>query len=113
MDDARDAVAERLASADPAVRAAAAAELGVAKATDRLALLTERLPAESDPDVIAALLRAIGQLGSPKELALLAQFIDHAQARVRATVIEALYALNTPVALPLIIPFLSDPDQRV
>ena len=87
METGRDSVAERLASADPAVRAATAAELGAARAPARLDLLIERLAAESVPEVVIALLRAIGQLGSARELSLLAQYIDHADPRVRATVI--------------------------
>lgn len=113
MENDRDALAAKLTSADPGTRAAAALELGAQRATERLSLLVERLTTETHAEVIAAFLKAIGLLGSARELSLLAQYIDHAEPRIRAVVIEALFGLNTPVALPLIVPFLTDPDQRV
>ncbi|MBI4869784.1 MAG: HEAT repeat domain-containing protein [Candidatus Wallbacteria bacterium] len=104
---------EGLESQLPARRIQAIGEAVAAGDARALGPLLARLPQESDPQVLASLLLAIGRLGSQKELPVLARFVQHPDPRVRANVIEALYCLDTPVSLPLIVPFLEDADNRV
>jgi HEAT repeat protein len=106
-------IRQKLDDADPKVRIQGiyqATELPRGKA---LPMLKVVLLSETDPFVLATLVKAVGQTGSAAEVELVAEFLNHADARVRANAIEGLAALGSEAAYELVEPMLKDPNQRV
>ncbi|MBI4868920.1 MAG: HEAT repeat domain-containing protein [Candidatus Wallbacteria bacterium] len=106
-------VARRLAAEpfrDRIDAVAAALEL---PAPEALGLLRDRLAVEDHLFVIATLVKALGKVGGPDEVGLLAGYLQHADARVRANAIEGLAATGLPSIYSLVEPLLTDPNNRV
>ncbi|MBI3891942.1 MAG: HEAT repeat domain-containing protein [Candidatus Wallbacteria bacterium] len=78
-----------------------------------LAVLRDRLAVEDHLFVIATLEKAIGSVGGPDEVGLVAGYLHHPDGRVRANAIEGLAATGLPSIYPLIEPLLTDPNNRV
>lgn len=106
-------IRQKLDDPDPKVRIQ-----GVYQATElprgkALPLMKVALLSETDPFVVATLVKAVGQTGSATEVGLVAEFLQNADARVRANAIEGLAALGAEESYELVEPMLSDPNQRV
>ena len=100
-------------SDDARARFDAVVQLIRTRDSSRLPELINLLETERDSRVLGALIRGLGRFGTADEIPRLAEFIDHPDAPLRMAVIEALIDLESPRALPLLFPFLSDPDPEV
>ena len=103
------ALVDALADASPDVRVAAASSLATVKDERALARLAKRLPLESDPTVVAALLLAVGRLGGPPEVALVAPCTDRDDPRLRAAAATALGDLGGEDARARLLALLEHP----
>lgn len=102
-----------LAALDPARRLAAARQAVEAGARAALPWLIQALVRESAPEVRAALVAAIGHLGGPEQVEVLAPYLADRDHRVRANAVEALAAIGSDEAIVRLIPLIHDPDHRV
>ncbi|RCK79918.1 MAG: hypothetical protein OZSIB_3787 [Candidatus Ozemobacter sibiricus] len=102
-----------LAALDPARRLAAARQAVEAGARAPLPWLIQALSRESAPEVRAALVAAIGHLGGPEQVEVLAPYLADRDHRVRANAVEALAAIGSDEAIVRLIPLIHDPDHRV
>ncbi len=91
-----------------AVRKAAAAKDPSAASPIRRALANE-----SDPWVLATLLKALGVLGDTGDLNLVQPFLKHQDLRIQANAIESLELLGDELAFPLVSPMLQAQDPRI
>lgn len=99
---------------------AAAAEERLAKvlrvvkdgAKDQLPSIRGRMDAEEDPRVLAAMVGAVGRLGGPGDVPLLASYLGHKRSRVRAAAVKAVHELD-PRAVSMLLPSLRDRSSRV
>ena len=80
---------------------------------ERLADLICLAQSEPDPAVISAILIAVGKFGAEDEVKIIAQYLNHENARVRANAVEALELIGSMKAYPHILTKLSDEDNRV
>ncbi len=104
---------QELAALDPGRRLKAARRAIGEAAPNRLPWLVQALLRESAPDVRAALVAAIGHLGGPAQVEVLAPFLADRDHRVRANAVEALAAIGSDEAIVHLIPLVHDPDHRV
>jgi HEAT repeat protein len=93
---------------DPALRAAAAEAIGIAKPPDALARLGS-LAQDGSPAVRAAALQSLGALGAPAVPPLSATLASSRDPDEVATVVRALAATGDATAVPAIAPMLSGP----
>ncbi|MBI4862974.1 MAG: HEAT repeat domain-containing protein [Candidatus Riflebacteria bacterium] len=112
-DDRDEAGRIELTDPSPERRVLAIEAAAAAGESGRLPALLAHLDDESDPSVIASLVKAIGALGGPSQISLLGTFLRDADPRVRANAVDALSAIGEPVGLALLIPLLQDDDHRV
>lgn len=102
-----------------AVRLAAARAIGVAGDSAATTVLVRRLEQEVDEGVLAELLFAIGRLGAPEALNVLAKFADASGGgprhtpHLRAAAIEALGYLKRPEARALLELYRQDKERTV
>jgi len=102
-----------------AVRLAAARAIGVAGDPGGTTVLVRRLEQEIDEGVLAELLFAIGRLGAPEALNVLAKFADAGGGgprhtpHLRAAAIEALGYLKRPEARALLELYRQDKERSV
>lgn len=71
------------------------------------------LKSEKDVMVCAALITALGKLGSDEDLNFIRKFLNHSNARVRANAVEAIGFIGSSTTFDLIKPLLEDGDARV
>jgi len=85
------------------------------KDTSLLQMAKARLDVEDDERVLSSLLIALGRLGGTDAdlVATLRRFLASPARRVKASAVEALSAVNSPAVVPLLVPMLQDPDNRV
>jgi HEAT repeat protein len=101
------------------IRAAAAQVIGVGGDPGATTVLVRRLEQEEDEGVLAELLKAIGRLGAPQALAVLARHAepggraDGRTPHVRAAAIEGLGYLNKPEARGLLELYARDKEPTV
>ena len=100
------------------VRTAAARVIAAAGDVAATTVLVRRLEQEKDEGVLAALLKAIGQLGAPEALEVLAKFAEpggkpRRTPFVRAAAIEALARLSRPEARALLELYARDKEPTV
>lgn len=101
------------------VRIAAARLVGVAGDPSATTVLVRRLDQEMDEGVVAELLRAIGRLGAPEALEVLARYAEPGGRRrghtafVRAAAIEGLGRLSGPEGRALVELYRQDKDPAV
>lgn len=76
-------------------------------------LLTERLAGESHPFVVASLLINLGRVGGEECVDIIASFLTHQDARIRANAVEGLDFLQAPRAILQILKAAGDSDPRV
>jgi HEAT repeat protein len=101
------------------VRIAAARLVGVAGEPSASVVLIRRLDQEEDEGVVAELLRAIGRLGAPEALEVLASYAEPGGRRggrtafVRAAAIEGLGRLSGPEGRALVELYRQDKDPAV
>jgi len=100
------------------VRTAAARVIAAAGDVAATTVLVRRLEQEKDEGVLAALLKAIGQLGAPEALEVLARFAEpggkpRRTPFVRAAAIEALARLSRPEARALLELYARDKEPTV
>jgi hypothetical protein len=103
---------------DPEVRLAAAMAAGALKVERALKPLLRLLESERDPDVVAAVLRALGQLGDPGatnavEKRAVGSFLSKPPTGVRIAAYRALHGIGTPRAKGLIQKATADKDPAV
>lgn len=84
-------------------------------ARDSRAAVVSRLGTASDPLLVGALLSALGVVGTSSDLFLVKKFVSHANARVRAIVVDVIERLagDPAVAEGMIAPFLEDRSGTV
>ena len=100
------------------VRTAAARVIAAAGDAGATTVLVRRLEQEKDEGVLAALLKAIGQLGAPESLEVLAKFAEpggkpRRTPFVRAAAIEGLARLTRPEAKALLELYARDKEPTV
>lgn len=98
---------------NPETRLQTVKELVRSGDADRLPDLIRRLPEETHPHVLAALLLAVGRLGGGTEVEVLRPFLQSEDDRVRASAVEGLAATEDLDGLKLLVPLVSDPHNRV
>lgn len=76
-------------------------------------ILTDRLASESHPFVVASILINLGRVGGEDCIDILASFLMHQDARIRANAVEGLDFLQTPQAILQILKAAGDSDPRV
>jgi len=76
-------------------------------------MLIDRLSEENHPFVIASILINLGRAGSEKCADIIASFLTHPDARVRANAVEGLDYLQAPAAVQHILNSAADGDPRV
>jgi len=102
-----------------AVRVAAARAIGVASDAGATTVLVRRLEQEEDEGVLAELLFAIGRLGAPEAINVLAKCADAGGGgprhtpHLRAAAIEALGYLKRPEARALLELYRQDTERTV
>lgn len=77
------------------------------------AFVEETLPKLTDPYLVSSYLLTLGRLGNESNLEFLKNYVEAADARVRASAVEALGLLALPEATPYLIRALSEEDNRV
>jgi hypothetical protein len=103
---------------DPEVRLAAAMAAGTLKVERALKPLLKLLEGERDPEVVVAVLRALGQLGDPGatnavEKRAVGSLFTKPPAPVRIAAYRALHSIGTPRAKGLIQKAAADKDTAV
>lgn len=103
---------------DPDVRLAAAMAAGALKVERALRPLLTLLESEEDSDVVAGVLRALGQLGDPGavnaiEKRAVGSFFSRPPADVRIAAYRALHNIGTPHAKSLLVQAADDKDPAV
>ncbi|MFZ2956438.1 MAG: HEAT repeat domain-containing protein [Candidatus Ozemobacteraceae bacterium] len=81
--------------------------------TQAAPILIQHLEKETEPTVLAALVKCLGKLAGESAIKALLPFLGHPDYRVRADVIEGLALTGSLKGLPYIIQKLRDPDNRV
>lgn len=81
--------------------------------SDSLPCFLSLLPIEQNPQMIAAMVMAVGAFGTSTESKVLIPYLGHKDARVRANTIEALELLGNLKLFAYIFPLLEDTDNRV
>ncbi len=117
-DDAGLLVQGVIGDPDPEVRQAAAMAAGELRVERALKPLLAVLDQESDPEVLIAVLRALGQLGDPGavnsiEKHAVGSFFSRPPAEVRIAAYRALHNIGTPHARELIRQAAEDKDLQV
>jgi HEAT repeat protein len=117
-DDAGMLVYGMIEDPDPDVRLAAAMAAGTLKVERALRPLLALLDGESDPDVVAGVLRALGQLGDPGavnaiEKRAVGSFFSRPPTEVRIAAYRALHHIGTPHAKSLLVQAVDDKDPAV
>jgi methionyl-tRNA formyltransferase len=106
-------------SDDPRARAVAAyvlGQLGVSERTfpaESAAALEALAARERDPEVLAAIASAFGQLGAPYGLDVLLRLRGHEDARVREGAADALAGRSDPPALEALVELTRDPEPGI
>lgn len=103
---------------DPDVRMAAAMAAGALKVERALKPLLGLLESETEDDVVAGILRALGQLGDPGAVSAIEKqavgsFFSRPPADVRIAAYRALHHIGTPHAKSLLEDALEDKDPEV
>lgn len=76
-------------------------------------ILTDRLSSESHPFVVASILINLGRVGGEDCIDIIASFLTHQDARIRANAVEGLDFLQAPQAILQILKAAGDSDPRV
>lgn len=80
---------------------------------EALARIREGLGKEPIPQLQASFIIALGRLGSGADIPILAEYLQHGDARIRANAVEALATIGTDEAYTFLVPVLQDEDNRV
>jgi HEAT repeat protein len=80
---------------------------------EKISMLLRQLTREKRPRVLATLLTAVGNLGSPEALPALRPFLESPDRRIRANAVEAWGMLGADAEVGALDPFRRDPDNRV
>jgi len=94
-------------------RLAAVERIVLAGSREALSELKGALADESDIYVRAALVRAIGELGTVNDLPVVRPFLTNSDHRTRANAVEAIGLLGEEEDLETLLPFLDDRNHRV
>ncbi len=117
-EDAGQLVYGMIEDPDSDVRLAAAMAAGALKVERALRPLLALLEEEDDPDVVAGVLRALGQLGDPGavnaiEKRAVGSFFSRPPTEVRIAAYRALHSIGTPHAKSLLVHAAEDKDPAV
>jgi len=80
---------------------------------EKLSVLRNQLLREQHPQVIVALVRALGAPGQSEALALLSRYLESDDPQVRTSVVEGVGRIGGTAGLRLIEPLIDDPSPRV
>ncbi|MBP7633774.1 HEAT repeat domain-containing protein, partial [Candidatus Ozemobacteraceae bacterium] len=80
---------------------------------EALAHIREGVGKEPVPQLQASFIIALGRLGSAADIPMLAKYLQHGDARIRANAVEALATIGTEEAYTFLVPVLQDEDNRV
>lgn len=108
----------KIADPDPEVRQAAAMAAGALKVERALRPLMEQLEEEEDPEVQAAIVLGLGQIGDPSavhaiEKRAVGSLFSRPPTNVRVAAYRALAAIGTPHARKVLADAVNDRDPRV
>jgi hypothetical protein len=109
--DARS-LEERLGSESADERLDAITQVHRESRTDLIDRVRDRLAAESDPRVLAALVGVVGKFGDYDDVQRLAPFLKHKSARVRSAAVKAVMRRDS-ASIELVKPTLDDRAPRV
>ncbi|MBT3784088.1 HEAT repeat domain-containing protein [bacterium] len=103
-----------LQSSEPSKRAACVLGLANVRDPKSYSSILNLLIEESNPEVLAASVKALGLIGSQKTVNLLEVFLYHEDSRVRVTAVESIRTLGSAGQVLLyLIPMIIDPHQKV
>jgi HEAT repeat protein len=78
-----------------------------------LPVFRKRLGEETDPWIIASLLKAVGTLGDSQDIHLVQPFLKNDDLRIQANAIEALELIGDELSFSLVAPMLKSRDARI
>ena len=110
--------AQKIISTDPRIRVESIESVRdlskkSIKSKEVLSMLISALDSESDPQIISRLTKLIGKLGDSTVILLLKKYLWHTDARVVANTLEGLGFIYSLDIIPIILPFLNSPDNRI
>ncbi len=106
-------IGDELQSLDRERRLKAIKLIQISEKTERFEEELYSLINDPDPRVRAAVVKAIGFIGSPDAIRVLIKALSDDDRRTRANAIEAFEEIGHPKLSRVLIPFLKDPDNRV
>lgn len=109
------ALSEALWHPEPQTRQVAAWILGKKKARQAVPALTRAIAhfRDSDPYFVATAVRALGTIGDPQVIPLLAELLEGSYLAVRLAAVQALAHIGTPPALEVLYRARADPSPTV
>ncbi|MBI4870737.1 MAG: HEAT repeat domain-containing protein [Candidatus Riflebacteria bacterium] len=75
--------------------------------------LVRLLETEDSPRTLASVIAALGKCGTDQHVGSLRPFLRHANQRIVANAVEAIYAMAGEESLPFLVPLVDSPDNRV
>jgi len=112
-DEVFESYVKFLSASNTLTRAGAARALGDIGNCECRDSLTKALAVEEDCSVMAEMISALGKLGDPSLISILAEYLQHTDIRIQANTIDALSLIGTVEIVPFIEPFLNSSDNRV
>lgn len=102
-----------LGDADPKKRMSVLKTVGVKRIRVALPLLLARIDEETDPFIIATMVKVIGVLGDGAVLPVLSRFLASPDPRVRANTVEGISFVHDNAKVSILEPLVDDPDNRI
>lgn len=78
-----------------------------------LPVFRQRITEETDPWIVASLLKAIGSLGDSQDIHLIQPYLKNDDLRIQANSIEALELIGDELSFSLVAPMLKSRDARI
>ncbi|PKL46243.1 MAG: hypothetical protein CVV42_17075, partial [Candidatus Riflebacteria bacterium HGW-Riflebacteria-2] len=106
-------VEQLLAHEDPHARLTGLKKLPAPPDRTGRLLLLNALGAETVPQLIASMVIGLGRYANPEDISVIAPFLRHGDARIRANAVEALAMFEKEEAYRFVIGSMADEDNRV
>ncbi len=102
-----------LDDADAKKRMSALKLVSAKRLREALPLLLARLDVETDPFIVATLVKLVGFLGDGAVLPVLSRFLRCEDPRVRANTVEGIAYVHDNAKVSILEPLVEDPDHRI